>query len=104
MSGRNSVGSRGDFREWRWAALAAGSAAAALFWPLVRLIEFEKRSDLPAGIDGMIEFTRNFPLLALIQPNYLPFTNTHRSLFTQTSLSLGNIKPALLFSLPMDYC
>ena len=92
----------GFFREWRWAAVAAGSAAAALFWPLVRLIEYGKRNDLPAGIDGMIEFTRNFPLLALIQPNYLPFTNTHRSLFTQTSLSLWNLKPALLFSLPMD--
>jgi hypothetical protein len=93
---------RGSFREWRWAALAAGGAAAALFWPLVRLVEFSRRSNLPAGIDGMIEFTRKFPLLALIQPNYLPFTNTHRSLFTQTSLSLGNIKPALLVSLPTD--
>jgi hypothetical protein len=93
---------RGSFRAWRWAVLAAGSAAAALFWPLVRLIEFGRRDDLPAGIDGMIEFTKNFPLLALIQPNYLPFTNTHRSLFTQTSLSLWNIKPALLFSLPAD--
>ena len=77
---------RGSFREWRWLTLAACSAAAALFWPLVRLVEFERRSDLPAGIDGMIEFTRNFPLPAVIQPNYLPFTNTHRSLFTQTSL------------------
>jgi hypothetical protein len=93
---------RGSFREWRWAALAAGGAAAALFWPLVRLVEFSRRSNLPAGIDGMIEFTRKFPLLALIQPNYLPFTNTHRSLFTQTSLSLWNIKPALLVSLPTD--
>jgi hypothetical protein len=72
---------RGSRREWRSASLlAAGSAAAALIWPVVRLIEFWRRNDLPAGISGTIEFTGNFPLLALIQPNFLPFTNTQRSL------------------------
>jgi hypothetical protein len=95
--------SRGASREWKWwVPLGAASVAAALVWPTVRLIEFCKHSDLPAGIDGTIEFTKNFPLMAAIQPNFLPFTNAHRSLFTQTSLSLANIKPALLFSLPPD--
>ena len=94
---------RGGRREWRMVSLlAAGSAAAALIWPVVRFIEFSRRIDLPAGISGTIEFTKNFPLLAVIQPNFLPFTNTHRSLFTQTSLSLWNLKPALLASLPTD--
>jgi hypothetical protein len=94
---------RASRREWRsLSLLAAASLAAALIWPLVRLLQFSRRSDLPAGIDGTIEFTRNFPLLTLIQPNFLPFTNTHRSLFTQTSLSLWNLKPALLASLPAD--
>jgi hypothetical protein len=93
-------GSRRDL--WPASLLAAGSAAAALIWPVVRLIEFSRRSDLPAGISGTIEFTKNFPLRALLQPNFLPFTNTHRSLFTQTSLSLWNLKPALLASLPTD--
>jgi hypothetical protein len=94
---------RGSRREWKLASLLAfGSAAAALIWPLVRLSEFQKRGNLPAGISGTIEFTRNFPLLALIQPNFLPFTNTHRALFTQTSLSLRNLKPALLAGLPTD--
>lgn len=94
---------RGSWSEWkRWLPLAASSAAAAMLWPVVRWIEFSRRSDLPAGIDGMIEFTKNFPLLAVIQPNFLPFTNTHRSLFTQTSLSLWNLKPALLLDLPTD--
>ena len=93
----------GSRREWRSPfLLAAGSAAAALIWPVVRLIEFWRRNDLPAGISGTIEFTRNFPLLAVIQPNFLPFTNTQRSLFTQTSLSFRNFKPALLGSLPTD--
>ena len=94
---------RGPRRQWRLPSLlAAASALAALLWPLVRLIEFSRRSNLPAGIDGTIEFTKNFPLLALIQPNFLPFTNAHRSLFTQTSLSLWNLKPALLLGLPAD--
>jgi hypothetical protein len=90
-------------RQWRSISLlAACSAAASLIWPAVRLVEFSRRQDLPAGIDGTIEFTRNLPLRALIQPNFLPFTDTHRSLFTQTSLSLWNLKPALLASLPAD--
>lgn len=90
-------------REWKpLFLLAAVSAAAALVWPLVRLLEFSSRSDLPAGIDGTIEFTRNFSLMTLIQPNFLPFTNIHRSLFTQTSLSLWNLKFDLLASLPVD--
>jgi hypothetical protein len=90
-------------RHWKpvlW--LAADSAAAALIWPAVRLIEFSTRADLPAGISGTIEFTRNFPWAALLQPNFLPFTNAHRSLFTQTSLSLRNLKPGLLAGLPTD--
>jgi hypothetical protein len=74
----------------------------AAIWPLVRLIEFRSRTDLPAGISGTVEFTRGFPLQALIQPNFLAFTNTHRSLFTQTSLSLKNLRPALLVGLPTD--
>jgi hypothetical protein len=88
---------------WKPAALLAlASTAAALIWPAVRLLEFLKRSDLPAGISGTIEFTRDFPLLALLQPNLLPFTNAQRSLFTQTSLSLWNLKPAPIASLPTD--
>jgi hypothetical protein len=82
--------------------LGGASAAAALAWPLARLIEFSRRPDLPAGIDGTIEFTKNFPLLALIQPNFLPLTNAHRSLFTQTSLSLGNVNLVSLLCLPFD--
>src|SRR5262249_2872333 len=70
---------RGERRAWKSTAiLAACSAVAALIWPAVRLIEFTRRGDLPAGISGTIEFTRNLPLLAVIQPNFLPFTNTHR--------------------------
>jgi hypothetical protein len=38
--------------------------------------------------------------MAVVQPNFLPFTNTHRSLFTQTSLSLTNLDPGLLLRLP----
>ena len=94
---------RGAKRQWRPAAVLAGaSGVAALIWPLARLIEFSQRADLPAGISGTIEFTRNFPWRALIQPNFLPFTNIHRSLFTQTSLSLWNLQPALLGGLPTD--
>jgi hypothetical protein len=94
---------RGSRLEWRKLALLAGvSGAAALVWPIVRLIEFTHRADLPAGIDGMIEFTKDFPLLAFVQPNFLPFTNAHRSLFTQTSLSLGNLNLVFLFNLPLD--
>ena len=90
-------------RQWKPALLlAVYSAAAGLVWPLVRLIEFFRRADLPAGIAGTIEFTRNFPWTALLQPNFLPFTNAHRSLFTQTSLSLWNLKPALFAGLPTD--
>lgn len=94
---------RGPRRPWKPVALlGAASAAGTLIWPLVRLMEFRNRVDLPAGISGTIEFTRNFPLMALIQPNFLPFTNAHRSLFTQTSLSLRNLQPALLADLPTD--
>jgi hypothetical protein len=94
---------RGPRRAWKLASLlGAASAVGAAVWPLVRLTQFRNRADLPAGISGTIEFTRNFPLQALIQPNFLPFTNAHRSLFTQTSLSLKNLQPALLGSLPAD--
>jgi hypothetical protein len=94
---------RGPRRAWKLASLLGGaSAVAAAIWPLVRFLEFRNRADLPAGISGTIEFTRNFPLQALIQPNFLPFTNAHRSLFTQTSLSLKNLQPAQLGSLPAD--
>jgi hypothetical protein len=86
----------------RWAPLAAVSMAAGLMWPAVRYYEFTHRPDVPAGIDGMVEFTRNFPLRALLQPNFLPFTDAHRSLFTQTSLSLSNLKADLLVKLPID--
>lgn len=96
------IWARGSFRQWRWVPLGFASAGAALLWPAVRLVRFLSRADLPAGIDGAIEFTRNFPWRAVIQPNYLPFTNAHRSLFTQTSLSLLNLKPALLAGLPVD--
>ncbi len=88
---------------WKSAGLlGATSAISALIWPVVRLMEFLQRSDLPAGISGSIEFTRNFPLLAVLQPNFLPFTNIHRSLFTQTSLSLWNLKPVLMTKLATD--
>ena len=90
-------------RRWKpslW--IAASSTAAALVWPMVRLIEFTMRADLPAGISGTIEFTKNFPISALLQPNYLPFTNAHRSLYLQTSMSLANLKPALFALLPTD--
>jgi len=94
---------RGSRRQWRQACLVAGGgAAAALLWPAVRLLEFRTHADQPAGISGTIEFTRNFPVRALLQPNFLPFTNIHRSLFTQTSLSLSNLRPALLGGLPTD--
>jgi hypothetical protein len=93
---------RGGFRQWRWIPVAAASVAAAAIWPAVRLIEYGRRADLPAGIDGTIEFTKGLPAMAALQPNYLPFTNAHRSLFTQTSLSLANLKPALLADLPTD--
>ena len=90
-------------RPWKTVPLlAASGAVAGLVWPVVRLIEFSKRSDLPAGISGTVEFTRNFPWSALLQPNYLPFTNAHRSIFTQTSLSLRNLKLTLLADLPTD--
>jgi hypothetical protein len=89
--------------QWkRLLGLAAASAVAAAIWPAVRLIEYMRHTDLPAGIDGTIEFTRNFPLMAVLQPNYLPFTNVHRGLFTQTSLSLASLKPSLLLGLPVD--
>jgi hypothetical protein len=92
---------RGSRREAKPVLLvAACSAVAALAWPLVRFFEFSTHRDLPAGIDGTIEFTRNISPMAVIQPNFLPFTNIHRSLFTQTSLSIWNLKPALLASLP----
>jgi hypothetical protein len=93
---------RGSWPDRKWLYLAAASLAAAMLWPAIRLFEFWRRSDLPAGIDGTIEFTKNFPLLALVQPNFLPFTNTHRSFFTQTSLSLSNLDPLLLLRLPFD--
>ncbi len=94
---------RGARLPWKSASLlGVASAISAMIWPAVRLMEFLKRGDLPAGISGTIEFTRNFPLLTLLQPNFLPFTNTHRSLFTQTSLSLWNLKPVLMAKLPTD--
>jgi hypothetical protein len=94
---------RRGHREWKqYALLAASSGAAALVWPVVRLVEYLNRTDLPAGIDGTIEFTKNLPLLAAIQPNFLPFTNAQRSLTTQTSLSLLNLKFDLLAGLPSD--
>ena len=84
------------------ALLAGASVAAVLIWPAVRWMAFSQRADLPAGIDGTIEFTKDFPLLALIQPNFLPFTDTHRALFTQTSLSLTNLDLEMLVRLPID--
>jgi hypothetical protein len=84
------------------ALLAGVSVAAVLIWPAVRWLAYSRRADLPAGIDGMIEFTKDFPLLALIQPNFLPFTDAHRALFTQTSLSLANLDLGLLVRLPLD--
>jgi len=93
---------RGSFRQWHWAWLCVASLAAAAVWPAVRLLEYGRHTNLPAGIDGTIEFTSRLPWMAAIQPNYLPFTNVHRSLFTQTSLSLANLKPALLADLPTD--
>jgi hypothetical protein len=94
---------RGSRRDWgRAALLAAASLAVAAIWPAVRLYEFTHRADVPAGISGTIEFTRNFPLKALLQPNFLPFTDTHRSLFTQTSMSLANLDLRRLVALPVD--
>ena len=90
-------------REWRPASILAGASAVAVsIWPLVRLSQFLHRTDLPAGISGTIEFTRDFPVMALLQPNLLPFTNAQRSLFTQTSLSLANLKPLPMAALPTD--
>jgi hypothetical protein len=90
-------------RPWRIIPLlVANSATVGLIWPAVRFIEFSKRADLPAGISGAVEFTRNVPWPALLQPNYLPFTNAHRSLFTQTPWSLRNLNPGLLAHLPTD--
>ena len=82
--------------------LAAASIAAAAIWPAVRWAAYSRRADLPAGIDGMIEFTKDFPLKAVIQPNFLPFTDAHRALFTQTSLSLANLDLGMLLRLPFD--
>jgi len=94
---------RGARRDWvRSAVLAAASLAVAALWPAVRYYEFTHRADLPAGISGTIEFTKNFPLKALLQPNFLPFTDAHRSLFTQTSMSLANLDIGRLVALPVD--
>jgi hypothetical protein len=40
------------------ALLAGASIVAAAVWPAVRFVEFSRRANLPAGIDGMIELTR----------------------------------------------
>jgi hypothetical protein len=94
---------RATRRDWKLCSvLMAASGVAALVWPAVRYVEYSTRANLPAGIDGTIEFTKNIPWLAVIQPNFLPFTNAHRSLSTQTSLSLLNLKLDLLAGLPTD--
>jgi len=93
---------RGAFRQWRWVPVVAAGILAAAVWPVVRMVEYGRRADLPAGIDGTIEFTKGLPMMAAIQPNYLAFTNSHRSLFTQTSLSLANLRPVLMADLATD--
>lgn len=88
---------------WGRVALLTGvSVAASALWPVVRLMRYRAHDELPAGIDGMIEFTKSAPWKAVIQPNFLPFTDAHRALFTQTSLSLGNLDVGKLFSLLFD--
>ncbi len=61
------------------------------------------RTRTPAGRNlGTIEFTKSFPWQALLQPNYLPFTNAHRAVFTETSLSLSHLSAVRLVDVPAD--
>jgi hypothetical protein len=94
---------RGRGQHWKSASwLAAVSMVAALIWPAVRLVEYSHRNSIPAGVDGTIELTAHLPWMAIIQPNFLPFTNAQRSVVTQTSLSLLNVKPDRLLGMPTD--
>ena len=94
---------RGRKQQWKSISLlAAISMVTALIWPAVRYVEYSRRTHLPACIDGTIEFAKPLSWKAILQPNFLPFTNAHRTLVTQTSLSPLNVKPGLLLGMPAD--
>ena len=94
---------RSSRRDWKLTSvLAASSVAALLVWPAVRFVEYRSRPDVPAGIDGTIEVTKDVPLSGVIQPNLLPLTNAHRSLSTQTEISASKLKPAIAADFATD--
>ncbi len=60
-------------------------------WPLVRLYIYLSNDFYPAGIDGTIEILKPISIKSVIQPNFLPFTNMHRSCFTSTEMNLKSL-------------
>jgi hypothetical protein len=59
---------------WKVGGVFAAILACYLAWGGVRWIKYRSADFLPAGGDGLVEETRNFPWAALISPNYLPET------------------------------
>jgi hypothetical protein len=57
------------------------TAVAYLGWVGVRFFEYHTHPYVAAGIDGIVEPTRNLPWLALLNPNFLPMTRLHVQAF-----------------------
>ncbi len=72
-------------------ALFLFSLISYSIWPLVRLYIYLSNDFYPAGIDGTIEILKPIDVKSVIQPNFLPFTNMHRSCFTSTDMSLKSL-------------
>lgn len=68
--------------------LAIVSILTFSIWPVVRLIVYMNHTIYPAGIDGTIEYVKDFDLKAILNPNLLPLTSFHVSHFTNMSFQL----------------
>lgn len=65
-------------------ALLAAAAALVLVWggwALHRRGVLAAEAEYPAGIDGLVEETRDAPAAALLNPNFLPRTARHNAFF-----------------------
>lgn len=82
----------GKYRE-QWRPIITFFLCSGLIyaiWPAVRLFVYCTNLHYPAGIDGTIEFVSQLNLKTILQPNYLPYTDFHRSLYTATKFSWNN--------------
>ncbi len=84
--------------------LLSASFLAYITWPLVRLCIYMSYQSYAAGMDGIIENMNGFPVVGIIQPNFLPrVLSHHMGIGTNMDFTMANMNcavPFLLFVVP----